>query len=448
MSQHEIEDLIEETARLILTTDQSRAEKCAWIGDLYALQSWFDTSETTGRLQAELQELGYFTAPPRPSPALLPLAAQVMQVAETASRPDLVYDWLALTVDALDSFGLGPDMPPTFDAMLAGGSGPQIRAVADRCDTLKKRPRAALMQLQTWAWLKNGYSALDAETLDLRLILRFFSDPKTTPETLLAAHAKEMAQIAALADLPLFTLPERVQARTDLVYLGMEHKRHYRRFVFATTALAPAPTGYRLFFVIEHNANINFLSCEVRVQSGALLAWQGTTTPDQIAATHFRLNYIHLIHDDALQADALYDAFGGWNFKLTQSAKVLDVRLDAILSHWACTEPMRRFHAVPLPEHLAKSTPDAMEKQRKTLRGSVGFFMNDIELLFAYACIDWEKGNRPDAMIAQIRAALDNVHSDYPAKPDWVTALAALEHGASYPQSPPMIMPYRNLGDG
>lgn len=452
MSQHNIEDLIEDTIRLVLTTGQGLAEQCAVIADLYSVQAWFDTSQTTGRLQAELQALGYFTAPPRPRPALLPLAAQIMQAAETADRPDLVYDWLALTVESLDSFGLGPDMPPNFATLLADGFGTQMRAVADRCDIFKKRPRDRRMRLQSWSDLKDGYGSLDADTLDLRLILRFFSDPKATPETVLAAHAKETAQIASLADAPVFTLPERVLARTDLAYLGAEHDRQDRRFVFATAAMAPAPTACRLFFIIEHDANLNLLTCEVRVQSGALLAWQGTPppayNPDHSSATHFRLNYVHLIPSADLQADALFDAFGGWKFKITQSAKVLDARLDAILSHWAHIEPMRAFHAVPLPDRLANHSPKAMEKQRKDLRGSVGFFMNDIELLFAYACTNWEQGKRPDAVIAQIRAALDSVHPDYPAKSAWLTALAALETGPSYPRAPPMMMPYRNLSKG
>src|SRR5690606_19082540 len=145
----------------------------------------------------------------------------------------------------------------------------------------------------------------------------------------------------------------------------------------------------RVFVVIAHSNDLSMLALEVYVQSGLLLAWQEDDGGDSIATTHFRLNIAMLVPERYLAADKDYDPFGGWRFRLDQSAKVLDARLASIFGHWKHIERVRKFHATPLDRLLAGSTPQAMEEKRRDLRGKVGFFLNDIELLFARACLEW-----------------------------------------------------------
>jgi hypothetical protein len=67
MSMHEVEDLVEDPARVLLAS--SRASRRKVRGDLQAcrFQRWFDTGDTTGGLQEELEawvtSISSFTRP-------------------------------------------------------------------------------------------------------------------------------------------------------------------------------------------------------------------------------------------------------------------------------------------------------------------------------------------------------------------------------------------------
>ncbi len=113
MSMHEIEDLVEQSVRLVLASDGARDHKVTTIGQLYAVQTWFDTSDTTGRLAEDLQAIGYVdAAPPRPV-ALLRLAADMMQAGNAAGRVEIAQGWLALALTAItELLREGPWFPP------------------------------------------------------------------------------------------------------------------------------------------------------------------------------------------------------------------------------------------------------------------------------------------------------------------------------------------------
>src|SRR5690606_33508770 len=130
MSMHEIEDLVEQSVRLVLASDGARDHKVATIGQLYAVQAWFDTSDTTGRLAEDLQAIGYVDAAPPRRVALLRLAADMMQAGNAADRVEIAQGWLALALTAITDLDLTDQIPATFDGMLAGGDGPRMRAMA------------------------------------------------------------------------------------------------------------------------------------------------------------------------------------------------------------------------------------------------------------------------------------------------------------------------------
>ena len=429
---HEVEDLVEESVRLVLAGDRAPDDKVAAIRDLYAVQAWFDTADTTGRLAEELRAIGYDDdAPPRPV-ALLPLAAGMMQAADGAGRVEIAQGWLALALRAITELDLADQIPATFDGMLAEGDGPRMREIALKGGLHGRWRRDFFLRVPSWGSNRTLFAPLDPERLERRFILRFLSDAKADEAVIRADYAAEKAKIDGLASLPLFTMPERVPRLAPLVPLGLETNGQYRRFIFADRPEPPARDASRLFVVIEHSNDLNLLTLEVHVQSGLLLAWQDGADSDRIAATHFRLNVAMLVPEQALATDKTYNPFGGWPFKLDQSAKILDARLAAIFSHWKHAERVRVFHETPLDRFLAGSTPKAMEKKRRDLRGSHGFFLNDIELLFAYACLEWENG-RPDALIARIENELRFVVDLYPLKPVWQEGLGRLREGPWFP---------------
>lgn len=443
MSMHEIEDLVEETVRLVLASARTREQQRAVIGGLYGFQAWFDTSETTGRLRRELEAIGYFDAPDANDPALLPLAAAAMEEADSAGNLTLVHHWLAAAATAISDLDLGPRLPSTFKEMLAEGSGQRMREIAIRNDVHKRRRSDFFMTLPGWAQVKSNYIGLDPETLEKRYILRFLLDHKASADRIQADYDAERKKIAALDQTALFSLPQRVPAYAPLVFLGMETTNRRRAFVFAGTAERPGPDEARLFFVIEHDSDIGLLACEVRVQSGLLSGWQGGGG-DTLADTHFRINYRALVPDDEIASDRNYDPFGGWKFKLSQSQALLEKRLESIFRHWAHAERAFAFHRTPLRDVLAASTPQVLEKRRRDLRARHGFFLNDLELLFACACLEWEQGRRPDRCIAAIEEGLAFVHELYPLKAAWTSGLEKLRDGIHFPPTTETF-PYRSL---
>lgn len=443
MSMHEIEDLVEDSVRLVLADDRPRDDKLAAIGDLYGVQGWFDTGDTTGRLADELGAIGYVDVWPRRPVALLRLAADMMEAADAAGRVEIAQGWLALALRAITELELTDQIPATFDAMLAQGDGTRMRALALRGGLHSRWRKDFFMRVPSWGSNRTLFAPLDPERLERRFILRFLSDAKADDAAIRAAYAAEKARIDAMADLPLFTLPERVPRLAPLVYLGLDTRGQYRSFVFADSREPPARDASRVFVVVEHSNDLNMLALEVYVQSGLLLAWQDGADSDRVAAAHFRLNVAMLVPEAALDADKDYNPFGGWPFRLDQSAKALDARLAAIFSHWEHVERVRQFHRTPLDRLLRGATPEAMEKRRRDLRGKHGFFLNDIELLFAYACLEWDNG-RPDALIARIEDELRFVVDLYPLKPVWVEGLRRLREGPWFPPTTEKF-PYKRI---
>lgn len=433
MSMHEIENLVEESVRLVLASDRPRDDKLAGIGDLYAVQGWFDTGDTTGRLAEELRAIGYVDAVPPRTVALLRLAAEMMEAADAAGRIEIAQGWLALALTAITDLDLTDQIPATFDGMLAEGDGPRMRSLALKGGLHSRWRKDFFMRVPSWGSNRTLFAPLDPDRLERRFILRYLSDAKADEAAIRAAYGAEKARIDGLAALHLFTVPERVPRLVPLVYLGLETERQYRRFVFADSPEPPARDGSRVFVVVEHSHDLSMLTLEVHVQSGLLLAWQQGDAGNSIADTHFRLNVAMLIPANELDADKDYNPLGGWPFRLDQSAKALDAKLAAIFSHWKHVERVRKFHATPLDRFLAGSTPEAMEKRRRDLRGKYGFFLNDIELLFAYACLEWENGRRPDALIARIENELRFVVDLYPLKPVWQEGLRFLRDGPWFP---------------
>src|SRR5690606_2307430 len=115
-----------------------------------AVQGWFDTSDTTGRLADELRAIGYADVRPRRPVALLRLTADMMEAADTAGHVEIAQGWLALALRAITELELIDPIPATFDGMLAEGDGPRMRAIALKGELHSRWRKGFFMRVPSW----------------------------------------------------------------------------------------------------------------------------------------------------------------------------------------------------------------------------------------------------------------------------------------------------------
>lgn len=428
MSMHEIEDLVEETVRLVLDEDRPDEEKRRLIFNLYRVQGWFDTSDTTGRLSGALQALGYFDhLPQAPIPAL-PLVAEAMRMAAARGDRGLGQRWLALLQMALDDLDLGDEVPARFDGILASADAAAIRQAAQ---ALGRSGGVRGLRLRRWS--KPAWPEADEAEVDRRHRLRYFTDLDTDEAVIRADHAAALRRLAEAETGPLSRIPDIVGEMAGHALAGSGRKRETRHFVFALGPPPPDQDGASFFLVLSHDARVGLLIADLGVQHGLLCRWQGRPAGVRPEDMHFRISLVRLFPQSVFESDAEVDPWGGWRYKATQSEKVLRKRLASLFRHWSHTDPVFAFHRRPLADHLASADIDTLEAGRRALRDTVGYFLNDIELMFAKACLLRDTGQDPAPLAERISARLAVVHPDYHLRKHWADGVARLADGPWFP---------------
>jgi hypothetical protein len=176
MSMHEIEDLVEDTARMVLASSRAPDEKRRLIFNLYRFQRWFDTSDTTGRLQTELEASGYFQSESYKTIPLFTLVADIMHEAGGRDDRRLVHHWLAALTEALTDLDLKDEVPASFEEMLAAGDAAIIRQVARDHRVLQYADPDAYMRLMPWSNHKDSLSETDHAALERKYQIRYLTD--------------------------------------------------------------------------------------------------------------------------------------------------------------------------------------------------------------------------------------------------------------------------------
>ncbi len=102
-----------------------------------------------------------------------------------------------------------------------------------------------------------------------------------------------------------------------------------------------------------------------------------------------------LIPPEVLKADKDYHMFG-----LEDADRPVGEGAGCATGHdpgyWRDVQAKLAHHlTVPLPQVLSRHDPAKMEKKRKPCATPPVFFTNDIELLFAYACLSWDRDSGP-----------------------------------------------------
>ncbi len=454
MSQHDIEDLVEDSIRSVLASDRDDASKRRLVARLYRFQHLFDTSDTFGRLKAELEAIGYVEGQVDEPP--LPLLDAVAAVISNDDRW-LVHDWVALLARSIDDGNARDEVPAAFADIAQDASAQAIRAAALRHGVGTMRwGKGQRVRRIAWSTYAKGYRSPEPAQVDQKHSVRFFSDfePADTAE-LLADYASErqtsearakaaeealQQQRDALAQSPLQRVPALVEQRSALTYLGLDRRGEIGerfRFVFRIGDANGDADGTCYHLLIAHEPGLgHVLMPFIGVQSGTLLRWQNRPPGPGAEDMHFICELGQLVPQARQDEDRqLVKGRIGWRYKVTESEAILARRLDALLAFLPdLLQGAQRFYGTPLGEQLDASTPGQMLEARGQNALERGFFVNRVEILFAFACRAWERGERPSPkMLAHIGALIEATHDDHPLKKPWQDALARLDSGPAFP---------------
>lgn len=433
MAMHDIEDLVEASARLVLQSDRPASAQHRLVHGLFGFQGAFDTHDTRARLADVIAAPEMFwSTEPAPIP-WLELVATIMEVARDQGAPQWIQQWLAALIQALRDLDVGDALPGDFEALIASDHAKAIRTLARAHPAQRSQSRDALFPPVPWNSLKGSLTEWDEAKIEVRYRLRFFSDLSTEIDAIRADYATSREALAALRAQPLFRIPALVQELSGLSCVGQARRRATRSFVFALGEPAADPEGASAFLIIEHDQEVSFLRAQLAVQHGLLLGWQGRALSAAPKDMHFRLNLLAHLPEGAFAADPNLQAMGGWAYGIRQSERLLVKRLKSLVSHLGQADPFLRFHQHPLRARLEGTAPEEVEAQRRELRAAHGFFVNDLELMFAYACLAWDAGTPPAEWISRIQRRLPFVSDAYHLKRHWTEGMRRLETGPWFP---------------
>ena len=455
MSQHDIEDLVEDSIRSVLASDHDNAAKRRLAARLYRFQYLFDTSDTYGRLKPQLEAIGFVEDQADEPP--LPLLDAVAAVIASDDDRTLVHDWVGLLARSIDDGDARDEVPAAFSELAQDASALAIRAAAVRHGVGSMRWGKGLrVRRIPWATYARDYRKPEPAQVDRQYGTRFFADFEPSVDALLVEHATDLqasqarvqaAEAAlqdrrdALAQSPLQRLPALVVARNKaLTYLGKDERGDIGqrlRFIFRIDGEAGAADGTCYHLLIQHEPDLgHVLMPFIGVQSGTVRSWQGRPLGPSAEDMHFVCDLDALV-PQARQDEDRQLAKGriGWRYKATESETVLGRRLDGLLAFLPdMLIGVQAFYGTPLGEQLDASTPGHMLAERGPRALERGFFVNRVEIMFAFACRAWDKGERPSAkLLAHIGALVDATHESHPLKTAWQDALARSDSGPAFP---------------
>lgn len=431
MSDHRIEDLVEDSIRLTLRSRLSDAEKRQLVRDLYVFQNLFDTSKTIGRVKPELDAIGYDPEMPAGDQPFLATIAAVVALADAASDRQLMHHWLGVLASEINELTLiDGRLPEDFPAFRQRAEAIAIRAAAIRHDVRNWRDRRGYVPLPSWTTIARDYERSDPETIDRRSMLRFLLDHRADPDGIAADYEKDKARAARIAKSVLPELPAMVAARGDFRLVTHSVASKDNIFVFQIGEKPPDADGARFYLLVEHHRSNDVLYPRFGVRSGLIERWQGRGFAADDVTMHFRISLSFFAPQAELEADLQFNGLG-WPWRLNQSAKLLSQRLDSIVRHWSHAERLMAFYAKPLAQRIDEEGFETMARERSTRKEQFGYFTNEVDMLFACACRAWDRGERPSTEIAAIRDWLAHIHPS--GRADRGACLARLDAGPAFP---------------
>jgi hypothetical protein len=282
------------------------------------------------------------------------------------------------------------------------------------------------------AGLAAEYDRFAVRDMDRRSMLRFLLDHRADAARIAADFDRDRARVARIADTPLERLPDIVARYGAFRCIADATDGDKRIFAFAVGDPSADPDAARFHLVIEHNRELNVLYPLFGVRSGLIERWQGHKAGFDDATMHFSESMIGFVPSALLEADKQLGGTG-WGWRLDQSAALLEKRVTAIVGYWPHAAELERFYTKPLGERMDDEGFETMARKRIERANTYGFFVNDVDLLFACACRSWDRGVKPTAEIPAIRDWLVHVQPDKRA--DRVACLVQLEEGPAFPKA-------------
>ena len=445
MSDHAVEDLVEDSIRAVLASDLEAAAQRRLISELYGFQNRFDTSDTTGRLRDELQALGYSGRGDVRAGQALPLILRLMSLAEAQQALQLAHHWLAMLQRGLDEGDLLDDLPRDYATLLGDAASLGIRDTALRLELDRRKFRHGYLRLPGWSALKPFNTPVTPKDIERNAMLRWFSDLKTTPEKIEAERQKLLAAAAKATTSPFHRLPELDLLPQELRLIRRTDARGDPGFLFDLDARKEADGG-RVMFHIEAAPALGCLVCAFWVISGQIARWQGRDPDAPGMPVHFRYNFFLKLPDAHITQSRWIHPMGGWKYRLSQPEKALRGAVSDMFLNWKLAAPLRRHHVQPLGDKVLSRGLDKTLADAVRLGNRYGFFRTDIEVMFACACHAIEQGADPGPAIARIAARLETIHPNNPLLPVWRDGHARLASGAIwFPPELSMIFAHVHL---
>ncbi len=440
MADHRIEQLVEDSLALVISAQRSPAAKRGLVAELLDFRTRFDAADTSDRLAAELRSIDYFAHVPAAPRPIVETIADVMADADAAGDRRMVHHWLAvLAIGIEDGTLVDDELPYDFAAFDRAPSVDRIRGIAVRHRVGRFRGGPdGYVTMPSWSWWNRLYRASDPRTLDMRGMLRLLLDHEADREAIVAEivlHRTRQDELDGVVD----RLPAMVETRGPFRYVGGSRDARVRTFVFAWQPPHGTPAGVRFYLVLDHDGEHRILSMSAGARSDDILRLQGPHARGE-EAMHFRTNIATLAPRASIEGDRNF-VRDGWRFRIGQSEGVLSKRLDAMLRLSGYADAFFEFHARPVAERVDAEGFEGMARKRRE-RMTLGFFANEVDMLFACACRRWERGDRPRTEIAAIREWLEHIAPAVgDGRRDRVDCLAALAAGPAFP--PVARLPFR-----
>lgn len=386
MSQHAIEDLIEDTVHLIDAATLPDAAKRDYLAALYGIQYYYDTSythfrvmhillnhgfvyrlpldtypahttkkvtipgwledETTGELaRIEQEEDGTFIYVDAGSTSwkilcekgLLPgdacnavtpipitrLVYHLAQEAEKQAQQTLLTQWYGLLVNGYLQGTLGE----------AEGLSSNLYDLITHKDLLQLRTIAQRNNVKRNRNIDEDLrlpvlseEAKMADTPDKEYAARFLLDLKKTPDAIKAAYEK--AAKARLANAGVIDQLINGQLNTSLSQAGWSaitgaEKKQWSWY-------KDEPAGRRFIWVV-YEAQDKMLMCHLGMQHRLLLNWQQRQADTVLAHLHFTQMTIASLPQDRQEDKKFMHDYGGWKFDIAKPAKTLQSQIDRLI---------------------------------------------------------------------------------------------------------------------
>lgn len=409
MSQHFIEDLVEDTVYFLDIADLSSETKRESLARIYRIQSLYDTGNTHSRVTGILLPYGYAHEEEGEAwdKSQLPkIFRHILEVAGKQRNKELLSKWYALFVNScLDgTFSQSEGINEQFNELLKNEDLLAIRELVNESD-LK---RLAGNEDLTFPKLKDELSVADG--LDKIYLIRFLLDLKKTTKAIESAYYKSLKAQLGSAELLKDMLDVRLHESLSIdgwIKTSLQETNVWCWY-------KDVPAGRR-FVWLNYESNRKFLMCHLGLQHKLLLDWQHKNADEEISNVHFYQMLITSLPEDRQEDKKFINPYGGWKFDIEKPQKTLQTQIDHLLEDISIGEQnYYQFLDSEFPDAFFARDPERLIQLMEQGDEGTGIIPNYVlmsssySILLSFAFYYRMQGNIADAgkMMQEIRRKL------------------------------------------